>query len=379
MAIRVDGATHIGTAKGYDLFDIRTYAAAQQFINVRTQAEAGADFTQNEDTFNRNITDTVKLYFFVLINTNEVKYAVLKTAGSPANTDLTLKSSVNTSVEIQTNFVVEDSRHHSEIAAGDTVPLFLLPEYAALDVDAKGCLIDRDSLRAVLPQFCESGLLKLDMSVEPYVSSVREIASDAFCFGQDISELILTDNITVMPENVISRRIESIHLTCSETPSHWHPRWHNGREDRITFNYGLSDEERASLEAEARAREEEAERQRQAEAERAAREAELAAEREARKIRYKVEGNSITIKGTRKGIEELDIPEEIDGKPVTKIEAYAFFENPYLKKLKLPKTLKIVERGAFYGLNLNQMYIKVPKGCIIGKDNPPNVRRVDMG
>ena len=43
---------------------------------------------------------------------------------------------------------------------------------------------------------------------------------------------------------------------------------------------------------------------------------------------------------------------------------YTNFKSSQLALVKIPE---------------NDMYIKVPKGCIIGKDNPPNVRRVDMG
>lgn len=85
----------------------------------------------------------------------------------------------------------------------------------------------------------------------------------------------------------------------------------------------------------------------------------IKAEREAHKLRYKVEGNHIVITGTRKGIKEIEIPEELDGKPVTVIAPYAFFGNKDLQDVKLPKTIKRIEKAAFAGCrDLNTWPIK---------------------
>ena len=82
-------------------------------------------------------------------------------------------------------------------------------------------------------------------------------------------------------------------------------------------------------------------------------------EREAHKLRYKVEGNHVVITGTRKGIEEIEIPETLEGKPVTIIGPYAFFGNKDLKEVKLPKTIKRIEKAAFEACdNLNLVSIK---------------------
>ena len=87
-AINVPGAELIGTAKGYDLFNIRTYEAAQQFVVENTQNEAGAAYVQNENTFNTNINENQQLYFFVMENTNRVYAGVVKSATTNSDIDI---------------------------------------------------------------------------------------------------------------------------------------------------------------------------------------------------------------------------------------------------------------------------------------------------
>lgn len=74
---------------------------------------------------------------------------------------------------------------------------------------------------------------------------------------------------------------------------------------------------------------------------------EVKKQRELNKLRYKIEKNHAVIKGTRKGITELDIPETIEGKPVTIIDKYAFYGNPDLRTVNIPKSLKRIEKAAF--------------------------------
>ena len=366
-AIHVEGADFIGTAKGYDLFDILTYDAAQQFVNASSNASAGADYTQNASTFNSNVNQNLHLYFFVAENTNRVRYAVIKGRGTD-NQSLVIFNMNGGNVDLTVNFAVENTDHQSIIAADDTVPLFLLPNIDIEEaVGRDGCYFSDDRLVAVLPQFCDVDSLQIDH----LPNHIRFINDDAFYYGQEISWLSLSGNIENLGANVISNKVHEIHvIRMLEAPESWNSNWNADYEDRTHFGYGLSDEDRAAIEAEVAERERQAAELRRAEEERLAREAQIAADREARKIRYKVEGDSITIKGTRKGITELDIPPEIEGKPVTKIEAYAFFGNKDLTRIGLPNTLKLIERGAFYDMYKLSRKAVAPKHCIIGKDNP---------
>ena len=63
-AVNIENAIHIGTAKGYDLFDILTYDAAQEFFNRDSATRAGQAYLRDESSFNHNINEHQKLYFF---------------------------------------------------------------------------------------------------------------------------------------------------------------------------------------------------------------------------------------------------------------------------------------------------------------------------
>lgn len=381
MAIQVTNANHLGSAKGYDLFDITTYEAAQQFINADNDTPAGAHFTQNEATFNQHIGPNMHLYFFVEDNTNRVKYAVIK-ANNQGYSEITIKGRRRAQITIRVNFNLENTSTHASIKFEDNIPLFLLPNIRIEEpITANGAYFSDDALVAVLPQFCTRD----EIDVLDFPARIHEIRENAFQFGQPIRIVVFSDNITTLPANVISPDIQGVGIVPLETPASWSDGWNRGYEDVTEFGYGLTDEDRADLEAEIAAREaeiaereareaQERERLRREEEERQAREAALAAEREARKIRYRVDGKEITIKGTRKGVTRLEIPPMIDDKPVTKIEAYAFFGNDELTVLKFPDTLKIVERGATADMSALTHRISVPSTCIVGKDNP-NIRK----
>ncbi len=64
-------------------------------------------------------------------------------------------------------------------------------------------------------------------------------------------------------------------------------------------------------------------------------------------IEYRTEGKIIVLTGCTEEEEELDIPEYIEGMPVGKIDANSFNELPKLKKLILPKTLRVIGEYAF--------------------------------
>lgn len=374
-AIQVQGANLIGTAKGYDVFDIITYEAAQQFVIEDTQNAAGnAYISGGEASFNANINDTQHLYFFVQEDTNRVYGAVVKSANTTGS--YTFKSRASgAEVNAHGNFMYENAGENSCTFYSDRpLPLFLIPNLSVNNVNNKGLYIDHNVLLANLPQLTAEAVINIDTGEEQ--PQILEIANKACSFGLPIDSIIIKSNVTSVGKNSMTD-VQNIYVEA-ENDNAFTRHWNLGKEVNTVYNYGRSPEELERIAAE-RARREEEERQRREreeaeriereriEAERRAEEERLAAEREARKIRYKVEGKEITILGTRKGINELTIPAEIEGKPVTKISSYAFYNNHDLITLKLPETIKIIEAGAFADSNIRGN-IKISKDCIVGKN-----------
>ena len=64
-------------------------------------------------------------------------------------------------------------------------------------------------------------------------------------------------------------------------------------------------------------------------------------------IRYEFQGRIAVITGATKDEEIIEIPEELEGKPVAKIEANAFVEMPKLKKVVIPKSVRVIGAYAF--------------------------------
>lgn len=367
-AINVPEAVHIGTAHGYDVFDILSFSAAQQFRVENRDDRAGSAYTQNENVFNANINDSQHLYFFAEENTNKVYGAAVK--GNNTRSNVTFIGEQGTSINILCNFMFENAGENSSKTYYDRpLPFFLIPgaSFEGQSEDISCFYVDNlGTLIAALAQFYESEqdeLLVLDnMSIE-----VITISSKAFDFGVEVDVIKLGDHIQVLPAHCMDKVHNRILVTALEAPSNWDPDWNAGKENITTYGFGMDPETIAQLEQE-RAAAAEAEQQRQAEAQRQAEEeARRKAEREARKIRYQVVGKEIKIIGTLPGISELRIPPEIEGKPVTTIGAYAFFGNEDLKYIKLPSTLRRIEAGAFAESQLFGL-IYVPYGCIIGKN-----------
>ena len=64
-------------------------------------------------------------------------------------------------------------------------------------------------------------------------------------------------------------------------------------------------------------------------------------------IRYEFQGRIAVITGASKDEEIIEIPEELEGKQVAKIEANAFVEMPKLKKVIIPKSVRVIGSYAF--------------------------------
>ena len=64
-------------------------------------------------------------------------------------------------------------------------------------------------------------------------------------------------------------------------------------------------------------------------------------------IKYEFQGRIAVITGASKDEEVIEIPEELEGMPVAKIETNAFVEMPKLRKVVIPKSVKVIGGYAF--------------------------------
>ncbi len=118
--VNVTGADYIGTVDDIDLFRIRTWAAAQEFVCAGTTTLAGEKWCQNEGTFNRNINETTKLYFFV----NRDTYAVVLGAISSDS----MSSFTYQGQTYAANYMLEDTSGRNNCSVDLTI-LNLLPDF----------------------------------------------------------------------------------------------------------------------------------------------------------------------------------------------------------------------------------------------------------
>ncbi|MGN0606809.1 MAG: leucine-rich repeat protein [Oscillospiraceae bacterium] len=77
-------------------------------------------------------------------------------------------------------------------------------------------------------------------------------------------------------------------------------------------------------------------------------------------LKYIVLGNGIKITGCSDSVKILNIPDEIDGLPVIKIERNAFRNNTILTEVKIPDSVKHICQYAFYGCTSLQK-VNIPK------------------
>lgn len=362
IRLSVDGAQFIANAKGYDLFRITSFEAAERFVIEETQNRAGTAYTHSASTFNANISEQQHLYFFARENTNKIYGAAIKKDGMSSVLSI---AGERFKVTLSVNFTFENAGNNSsEIPYNVTLPLFLIPGASFTDVNEDGILIKNGTtISAALPQ-CTS---KTSIEILDVPDTVTSIDDYAFTFGLYIAAIALPTSIISLNYKSIYN-IETLYVKALEAPATWDPNWNTGKVNSTVYGYALSDEE--------------AERQRQLISDRIAaeREAEEAARRaeeeeKQRKIqqqianlRYKTEGKSITIKGRKRPARVIVIPEEIEGKPVTKIEPFAFFSDETLESIQIPKTVISIGSNAFANCIFLANTIRLNKDCIIGKD-----------
>lgn len=370
-AIGVEGAELIGTAKGYDLFDIRTYEAAQRFVIENSRRPAGETYVQNEATFNEHINDTQHLYFFVRENTNEVYAAAVKS--NSTSSDIIITGQKNDAT-IHVNFLFETN---GQTGARKIFPLFLIPNIQVNNTIDNMLVVD-NVLLAVLPQLTAAEGIDLDLSNTPQITS---IASTALYFNQHINSLTIGDNIQRLGSNGMFDNVDRVLIDWLEKPAEWPDNWDDGYdESKITYIHAdeieniRNEKERAAELARQQALEAERQRieQERLRAEQAAELARIAAEQKKQEmvsnIRYKKIGKEITIFGVKlsyTGV--LDIPETIEGLPVTKIAPYAFYQSANISNITLPRTIKEIGAGAFAYTNLARR-VAIRRDCILGKN-----------
>lgn len=369
---------------GFDLFRIRTWAAAQSFVVDNSETLAGEYWTHNENIFNSNINDQQLLYFFAHADSNRVIAAVVFDNGSHR---LILQDG---GVNITGNFDFESCNdHHNNVPVN--LPLFAIPDahlsYNNIEIDQNnGYILSRDRTLIGISSSC-APVTHIDL-LDTNMSNIEAIDEYALKYGVSVDSIIVGDTLNMgLSANFFRRYKGEILVTADEKPESWPDDWCSGNEDHVHWSFGKSEEEIAQIQAARQEREETEKREREeTEARRLAAEEEerrqkeeqerLAAEREARKIRYKVEGNEVTILGTRRGVDKLEIPSEIEGKPVTKIAPFAFYDSE-IKNISNDSTssnLREIGKGAFadcsYLEKLCQIYttrnrdvqVRIPRG-----------------
>ena len=351
-ALEIQDAEFIGTAKGYDLFDVKTYAAAQQFMVENTATRAGQAYIQSENTFNTNINENQHLYFFVEENTNKVFAGVVKSPSTYSTIEI---SGRQKSVNIDVNFLFETNSGSNR--ANKVFPFFLIPEVDVSDCIRNMIIKDDSTLLAVLPQLTPETTIDLGLSVR---QDIIKIETGAFDYGMHINILTLGDNIEELPKKAFDN-VDHIIISWIEKPAGWDVDWDSGYENNIEY---LNAEEIENIKNR-KEQEAEVERQRQAELEQQRIEQEK--QQLLSTIRYKKEGKAIVILGVKSSaIGTLIIPETIDGFPVTKIAPFAFYQNKKLDSVVLPNSIKEIGQGAFAYTRLEK--IDIPAQCVVNKN-----------
>jgi len=432
-AIQVEGAEHIGSDKGIDLFRINSYEAAQQFICHENNSAAGQKFIQSEDTFNNHAAPggDHTLYFFTYENTNEVIAAML------SNQSWTIQLSNNMRFEL--NYAYEDfnARTNYNLDSQYKIPLHLLPGISISDYEFNnvGFIYQGHTLYAFVDEFYNDTAYNSTQVVIP--EFITTICADAI--SEAISPLNVINEI-VIPENVITIESEaikdvnniSILRNQDDIPETFCDNWFIGTDVNLTFLDGeLSEEEREQIRQErnnnllnsyreeidslnsdilnfdlhtyseySKSNLDEINSRIDSLVDRfnglpamvktllKNNNSELKTNLEniiedrnkwiqeyndyieeqkqiaiRNKFKYKEEKNHIVITGSNYSknaiVEELIIPEEINGKPVTKIAPYAFYNNDTIDSIKLPNTIKEIGKYSLYW-NSKDVIVKIP-------------------
>lgn len=336
--VEVTDAEFIGNARGYDLFRILTYNAAQEFV-VHNNNQAGAYYTHDERTFNHNINDNQRLYFFTEEDTNIVKCAIVKSSGT--HRDATFHNEDGSyEVTLRCNFDVEDEEYHAEIPYN--LPLFLL-DFQSSPISIRnsggfGITVIGGQLVAVLGCVLGDDNLNIGSLVIGPDSEITSVNPNAFTFGASATSIVIDKAGVTCPNELpnVGNVVRNVNDEPEQETIEIEDDTTNDDEIEVVDDEDISDAEASEEEVQATPTE---------------------TPQEPQEITYpfiyRVVGNEIHIVRAKKHIARIEIPDEIDGKPVTVIEAYAFSGMPDLTHVRLPKNLKRIERGAF----LNTPYL----------------------
>ena len=318
-AVHVENATHIGTAKHYDVFDILTFDAAQQFIVGHNQQQAGTAFTHDANTFNANINENQKLYFITNEDTNVVIGAVVLTPTSSQTVSIKNENQDYTISNIGCNFMYENESFHNII--DKDVPLYLIPRLTISNVNNQGMYVVDNELKACFGQMTE------ETNIDEFVptQNIAHINTNAFTFGVTVETLYVRRNmldVDILPGVAFVRYLD-------EDAVQNEPEVEHAEEQPAEVNNVQP--ETAPTQADSAKNQEEVKNVKY-------------------NFIYRIVGDEVHIVRGKPGNTVYDIPEQIDGKPVTTIEAYAFYKNRTVTDIKLPKTIVKIEKGAFYDL-----------------------------
>lgn len=339
--VHVNGAQFLGSAKGFDLFNITTFAAAQEFVANGNQA--GGQFVHDEATFNHNISDTQKLYFFVAENTNEVKCAVIKSDNSSSNVKF-FNTDGDAFVKVDINMLVETEDTTNSVV-NLPVPLYLIPDARAEGLTEE-CLVIKDNiLKAVIGNFVERDSFDSFTLNSSY--GVNKIDAKAFTYGVRLNHLYITTPLEEYPDHLtnvdeITLQLENVDIEQQET----------------TVEEPVQEEP---------VQEEPVEEDERAENQTAPQQTQPAIRRDLPFI-YRIVENEIYIVRGKKGNPTIVIPDDIDGIPVTTIEDFAFEGLKDMTEIRLPKTIKRIGRGAF--LNTGMYHYRIDSLISRFQNNP---------
>lgn len=347
-AVQHPGVEGLESNNSYDLYKINTYDGAQQFmVNER---QAGAAYTQNEGLFNRNIVEgNYNLYFLTGHNSTDVMYGILENTSH--NNELSVENANNNAVSF------ENIPREVLLFLNNHFPQIPVNQVAVPDVEDEAELrdflnnlihtptelqvvldtVDAERFRAMLrqhqvdiPTEYDTGvqhfnpLYDYDMdqpqtirqawalydNVLDYLNFVDEHYGDIL----NLAEPAAGEEVVAVagPENPTITSID----TSQESPTTTHantPRKKLRLADG-TIGYGdgtiLKDSSRDDQWTTA-------------------------------KIRYKKIKNHIKITSVRSGTGTLEIPDTIEGLPVTELEQYSFYDLAY-RKIILPDGIKKV-------------------------------------
>lgn len=367
-ALDIDGAQVLGTATGYDVYDIHSYQAACAFTANRRPASE--KFLANGESDFRHINDSCHLIYFTPINSNAVTFAVLK-GDAISNTDIRFYSDTEAaSITLPLHINIEYSADRDTNAIFDDAPLYLISQqdpYICQNGHLKGILGS-----FFIEEFPEEYHLA-DYNIYDYIDNY------AFCYGVN-PEIVIWDRRVTIRENSLAG-VQELGIPYSEEEFNeqgFMQYFPDGLPENvdIIWEYGLNDEEiaRRAQEREERRLAAEAEEQRRREEEEAARQREI--RRQAHLIRYKIVDGHAVIIGLDDQVDRIIIPETLGDHKVQEVRSYAFFEHPNLREITFPATLKHIRKNAFLDTSY-PILIHIPEKCTIENvgNNIISVRR----